>query len=118
MLSSVQCGFRNLPEIYDAVLVFPGDQPFIEPEVTNLVINSYRTTNKGIIIPVYRKKRGHPVLIDYKYRDHVYNLPDDEGLRSLASRFPKDVLEVHTRSAGILKDLNTKEEYLNEINKL
>jgi len=40
MLSSVQCGFKNLPADFDAVLVFPGDQPFIEPDVINLIIRS------------------------------------------------------------------------------
>ena len=60
MLSSVKCGFKNLPALYDAVLVFPGDQPFIEPVVINSLIKAYRKTGKGIIIPVYREKGGIP----------------------------------------------------------
>jgi molybdenum cofactor cytidylyltransferase len=117
MLSSVQCGFKNLPLHYDAVLVFPGDQPFIEPDVINLIINAYRETGKGIIIPVYRKKRGHPMLIDFKYRDVINNLKDNEGLRALSNKYQEDVFEVRTKSPGILKDFDTKEDYLNEINK-
>jgi len=117
MLSSVKCGFKNLPALYDAVLVFPGDQPFIEPVVINSLIKAYRKTGKGIIIPVYREKRGHPLLIDFKYRKSVETLPEDEGLRSLAKRYPEDVFEVKTQSSGILKDFDTKEDYLNEINK-
>ena len=84
MLSSVQCGFKNLPAHFDAVLVFPGDQPFIEPEVINLIIKAYRETGKGIIIPVYRKKRGHPLLISNRYRDVINILDENEGLRSLS----------------------------------
>jgi molybdenum cofactor cytidylyltransferase len=117
MLSSVQCGFKNLPMHYDAVLVFPGDQPMIEPEVINQIIKAYRETGKGIVIPVYRKKRGHPLLIDFKYRDIIDKLSNDEGLRSLANIYQKDVFEVKTKSPGILKDFDTKEDYLNEINK-
>jgi molybdenum cofactor cytidylyltransferase len=116
MLSSIQCGFENLPAQYDAVLIFPGDQPLIEPDVINKMIEAYRETGKGIIIPVYRKKRGHPLLIDFKYRVAVDTLPDNEGLRSLAHRFKEDVFEVKTKSPGILKDFNTKQDYLNEIN--
>jgi molybdenum cofactor cytidylyltransferase len=116
MLSSVRCGFKNLPAHYDAVLVFPGDQPMIGPEVINMIIKAYRETDKGIIIPVYRKKRGHPLLIDCKYREVVDELPDDEGLRSLAATYREDVLEVKTKYPGILKDFDTKEDYLNEIN--
>ncbi len=116
MLSSVKCGFRNLPENYDAVLVFPGDQPLIEPEIINKVIDAFRKSRKGIVIPVYRKKRGHPILISVKYRESIYSLPEKEGLRSLSSVYHNDVLEVETKSPGILKDFNSKEEYLNEIN--
>jgi molybdenum cofactor cytidylyltransferase len=117
MLSSVKCGFRNLPALYDAVVVFPGDQPFIEPDVINSLIEAYRKTGKGIIIPVYRKKRGHPVLISSKYRDAIGSLDENEGLRSLSLMFKEDVSEVKTSSPGILKDFDTKEDYLNELNK-
>jgi molybdenum cofactor cytidylyltransferase len=118
MLSSVKCGFKNLPESFDAVLVFPGDQPLIEPGVINKIITAYRETKKGIVIPVYRKKRGHPILISSKYRDDVNSIHEKEGLRVIASKFPGDVFEVNTRSLGILKDFNTKEDYLNEINQI
>ena len=117
MLSSVQCGFKNLPANFDAVLVFPGDQPFIEPDVINVIINTYRETGKGIIVPVYSKKRGHPLLIDFKYRDEINALEENEGLRSLSNMHTKDVFEVKTNSPGILKDFDTKEDYLNELNK-
>jgi len=117
MLSSVQCGFKNLPANFDAVLVFPGDQPFIEPDVINVIINTYRETGKGIIVPMYRKRRGHPLLIDCKYRDEIYTLEENEGLRSLSNMHQKDVFEVKTNSPGILKDFDTKEDYLSELNK-
>ena len=117
MLSSVQCGFKNLPVKFDAVLVFPGDQPFIEPSVINMIIHTYRETGKGIIVPVYRKKRGHPLLIDCKYRDEINTLEENEGLRSLSNMHKKDVFEIKTNSPGILKDFDTKEDYLNELNK-
>jgi molybdenum cofactor cytidylyltransferase len=117
MLSSVKYGFKNLPAPYDAVIVLPGDQPFIEPDVINSLIKAYRETGKGIIIPVYRKKRGHPVLISSKYRDAVDSLDENEGLRSLSVMFKEDVFEVKTSSPGILKDIDTKQDYLNELNK-
>jgi molybdenum cofactor cytidylyltransferase len=117
MLSSVKCGFINLPALYDAVLVFPGDQPYIVPDVINSLIKAYRETGKGIIIPVYRKKRGHPVLISSKYRDAVDSLDENEGLRSLSVMYKEDVFEVKTSSPGILKDFNTRDDYLNELHK-
>jgi molybdenum cofactor cytidylyltransferase len=116
MFSSVKCGISNLPATARAVLVFPGDQPFIEAEIIDKVIDAYRKSGKGIVVPVYRKKRGHPLLIDCKYRKVVVNSESVEGLRWLAYEFPGDVLEVKTSSPEILRDFNTKEDYLNAIN--
>lgn len=116
MLSSVQCGFKNLPEDLEAAVVMPGDYPLVGPEVINKLLNAYLKTGKGIVIPVYSGRRGHPILIDSKYRGPVTSLDHGEGLRSLAARNPDDVLEVSVASSGILKDFDTREDYLNEIN--
>ena len=118
MLSSVKCGFRNLPSDFEAVLVFQGDQPMITPKAINMVIEAYRLSGKGIVIPVYEKKRGHPLLIDRKYRDEIEKLDTREGLRSLAYQFSDDVLEVETDDPGILRDFDTYEEYKKEINQI
>lgn len=116
MLSSVKAGFRSLPESVEAVLVFQGDQPMITAEVVNIVIHAYRQSNHGIVIPVYQKKRGHPLLIDSKYREEIEKLEDVEGLRGLARKYPEDVLEVDVNLPGILRDIDTPEDYLNAIN--
>jgi molybdenum cofactor cytidylyltransferase len=111
MLSSVKCGFRNLPSDLEAVLVFQGDQPLITPMAINTVIDAYLSSGKGIVIPVYKGKRGHPLLIDIKYREEVKKLNPDEGLNSLSYKFAEDVLEVVTNESGILRDFDTYEEY-------
>jgi molybdenum cofactor cytidylyltransferase len=113
MLSSVKCGFGNLPADFDAVLIFQGDQPLISPEVVNMLITSFRTSVKGIVIPVHNGIRGHPILIDKKYRNDIVNLDASEGLRALAHLFSDDVLEVEVNDPGILRDFDTYEEYKN-----
>ena len=116
MLSSVQCGFRNLPADFEAVMVFQGDQPFIRPTVINTVINEYRSSGRGIVIPVFNGKRGHPLLLDRKYRDQIDLLDPAEGLRSITYLNSGDVHEVETNEPGILRDFDTYDDYKNEIN--
>ena len=118
MLSSVQCGFRNLPHESDAVLVFQGDQPLITAKTINPLIEAYFFSGKGIVIPVYSSKRGHPILIDNKYRKEIEKLTPDKGLRMLSGMFPDDVLEVETSESGILRDFDTYEEYKKGINQI
>ena len=111
MLSSVKCGIRNLPQGTEAALIFQGDQPFIFQDVINKVIRSYKDSEKGIVIPVCSKKRGHPLLVDRKYFNEVEKLEDREGLRSLAYLFSDDVLEIEAGDHGILRDFDTYEDY-------
>jgi molybdenum cofactor cytidylyltransferase len=118
MLSSVKCGFRNLPSDLSAVLVFQGDQPLISPVAINVVIDAYLFSGKGIVIPVYKLRRGHPILIDRKYRDEIGKLSSVKGLRALAEKFHDDVFEINTDEPGILRDFDTYKDYLEEINQM
>ena len=118
MLSSVKCGFDNLPSDFKAVLVFQGDQPLITPDVINSVIDTYISSGKGLVIPVYKGKRGHPLLIDVKYRHELEKITPDEGLHSLQSKFKDDVQDVSTDEPGILRDFDTFEEYNKGINQI
>ena len=116
MLSSVQCGFKNLPSDTAATLVFQGDQPFITPAVINLVIKAYKTSGMGIIIPVYERKRGHPLLLDMKFSDQIFGLDPAQGLRSITYLNSSDVLEVETDEPGILRDFDTFDDYKKQFN--
>jgi len=118
MLSSVICGIRNLPEDVSSILVFPGDQPLISHATISGIIKKSLSSDKGIFIPVYKSRRGHPVLIDAKYKSEIMRLDPDEGLRSLSASHSGDVCEIDTMDPGILKDFDTYEEYLNEINQI
>lgn len=118
MLSSVKCGVRSLPSNYDALLVFLGDQPMIPTEAVKTVIEAYKNSGKGIVIPTFEKRRGHPLLIDRKYREAIERLDEKEGLRALAVKFADDVLEVETNMPEILRDIDTREEYESAIDQL
>ena len=113
MLSSVICGFRSIPEQAGAALVYLGDQPGIPPFVTEAVIEAYNEELHGIVIPVYENRRGHPLLVDMKYRREIEKLDLEKGLRSLMHLFPQDVMEVEVDEPGILVDIDTRENYSN-----
>jgi len=111
MLSSVQRGFDGIPEGGRAVLVLLGDQPFITGALINQVISAYRETGKGIVLPVHEGRRGHPVLVDLKYRNDVMGLDPEIGLRELLRRHPGDIFALGVESPGVGMDLDTPEDY-------
>lgn len=117
MLSSVKCGFYSLPEGCLAALIMPGDQPMTGPGEINRVISSFLESDRGLVMAAHNGKRGHPLIVDMKYLDEVLSLPGEDGLRVLADRHPDDVLEAHTDDPSVLRDIDTQEDYMNEISK-
>jgi molybdenum cofactor cytidylyltransferase len=111
MLSSIQCGLRSLSSDIQAILIVLSDQPGIPGQIIDRLIENYHRTQKGIILPVYSQKRGHPVLIDLKYREEILNLSSDLGLRALVHAHAEDVLEVSVDCPNILKDIDTPDDY-------
>jgi molybdenum cofactor cytidylyltransferase len=115
MLSSVLCGFKTLPEETKAVVVVLGDQPSVSKEVVDKIVDAYQKTGKGIVLPVYKKERGHPVIIDMKYKDEVENLSPDIGLRGTVYSHPEDILEVEVDAPEILQDIDDEADYKREL---
>jgi molybdenum cofactor cytidylyltransferase len=115
MLTSVRCGIKALPEDAEAVLIYPGDQPGIPPEVTATLIRERGETGKGILISVHEGKRGHPIMIDKKYFSEINTLDERIGLRELTLRHPDDIFEAETGNKIVLRDIDTPEDYLEAI---
>lgn len=117
MLSSVQCGFQAVPRDVSGLVVLLGDQPMIRTHVIDVLIDGYDRTKKGIVIPVYNQRRGHPVLIDLKYRDEVLHLSHETGLRELVYNHPEDTEEIPVDTPDILRDIDDSEDYRREVEK-
>jgi CTP:molybdopterin cytidylyltransferase MocA len=86
----------------------------VAEKVINRLIALFQKTTKGLLVPTFLGKRGHPVLIDAKYRDEIGKLSQAIGLRELFLNHPEDVLEVEIESDAILKDIDTIEDYRRE----
>jgi len=118
MHTSVISGVKVLPSNAKAVLIFLGDQPFISENVIQKVVEAWKSSGKGIVIPLFDGKRGHPPLYDMKLRSELSALNPKVGLRSVAQKFPDDIFEVETFCPEIVRDIDTKIDYINELNKI
>jgi molybdenum cofactor cytidylyltransferase len=116
MFSSVLCGVHHMPESADAFLMILGDQPHIEARVGRAVIEAYQAGDSGIVIPTWGGKRGHPALVDLKrYRPEILSLSGDEGLKPVMRGHGEDTLMLGVDDPGILRDLDTPEDYQTEL---
>jgi molybdenum cofactor cytidylyltransferase len=110
MSSSVKCGITNSPPDAEAFMILLGDQPLIDTNVINKLIDSYRAGKHGIMIPVYNGRRGHPVIFDARYREELLFI-GDQGAREVVYKHAADIFEVQIDSPNILADMDTPQDY-------
>jgi molybdenum cofactor cytidylyltransferase len=111
MLSSIQKGISSLPRSFRAALIVLGDQPDISPPVIDALIRAWEKGQKGIVVPAFGGRRGHPLLLDLKYRSEIAGLSPGTGLRGLLAAHPDDLLAVDMPDLAILADIDTPEDY-------
>jgi len=111
MLSSIQTGISALPRRCRAALVVLGDQPALPPSALDALIDAWNEGRKGIVVPVFGGRRGHPLLLDLKYRREIDGLTPDTGLRGLLAAHPEDILEVDVPDGAVLADIDTPDDY-------
>ena len=112
MSTSIQQGLQALDPRATGVLIALADQPFIPSEVINALIDQFAAGTKGIVLPVYQGKRGHPVILDRKkYAAELLALQGDVGGKEIVRNHPEDCLEIAIDSKGVLIDIDAPEDY-------
>ena len=111
MSTSLKSGLASIDKDARAVMVVLADQPFIDAALTNRLLDRFSRRNKGIVVPVFNGKRGHPIIFAIKYRDELLLLQGDAGAKALLERHPEDVLEVAVASGHIHVDIDDMASY-------
>jgi molybdenum cofactor cytidylyltransferase len=111
MLPSAQAGIRSL-QGNDAFALMLVDQPFITSELIDRVVDAYIQTDKGIALPSYNYKRGHPVIFNQRYADEILALGTESGgVRTLFKKYGDDIYYVTVDTDRVLRDIDYREDY-------
>jgi molybdenum cofactor cytidylyltransferase len=113
-LSSIQVAIRSLPAGTDGIVLFLIDHPLISAAlVGDLIEEFYSPQNAGaaakIVLPLFRGRRGHPVIFSASLYDELLSAPLDKGARAVVWAHTRDVLEVETTEQGCVLNLNDPE---------
>lgn len=112
MYSSVLKGMEGLNEDVSAFFMLPVDIPLVKAHTIEMLKKQYLCSDKGIIYPNFNGKRGHPPLIDCKYKDIIAKTNEDGGLKNILLRFEKDSLDVPVFDKSTIMDMDTEEDYM------
>jgi molybdenum cofactor cytidylyltransferase len=111
MLVSLQAGIGVLGEKVQAVLVALGDQPQIEIETVQALVEAYLSGGHPLIVPSYHMRRGHPWIVDRALWSDLLSTPAGSTMRDFLNSHLNQITYMQVDSPSILRDLDTPEEY-------
>jgi len=112
MLSSVQAGLAGLQPETEAVLFGLGDQPQVQERSVRLVVEEHTKSGAALIVPSFQMRRGHPWLVARPHWNEILRMGPPETPRDFLNRHASEIRYVEIIDPGILKDLDTPEDYL------
>ena len=110
MFSSVKCGIQRVST--DSFFLLPGDMPLINEKVYQELLD----VPGDIVVPVFRGRKGHPVLIKSWLIPEILRQPDDASLRDFIQRHGYATCE--TDQEGIMVDVDTSADFQGLLDKL
>ncbi len=111
MASSLRAGLSTIDARSEAALIVLGDQPLIQPQTLQQIMDGYHRSRAPIVIPSYQGSRGNPVLLDRSVFSEVMALVGDTGCRAIFPNHLDAILKVEVEDPGILLDIDTQDDY-------
>ena len=104
MFSSIRAGTEEV--CTERFFIALGDMPLVEKEV---YIELLRYKDMPAVIPKYRGKKGHPLLLKREVRDIILRLGPDRTMRDALAFVA--TLAVPVESRNVLLDIDEQEDY-------
>ena len=111
MSVSLKVGLRAVEKEADAVIIALGDQPFISRKTIDAMIGAYLRKKPGVVVPVYRGRRGNPVLFDRSLFRQLGEITGDIGAKSVVLKNESNLVELEVDDEGVVLDIDTPEDY-------
>lgn len=103
---------RWRPDAGDWLTLVPADHPLLNSHVVEQMrLGASRRSDAGIVVPTHAGRRGHPVLISWRFVPGLSEFPADRGVNEYLRQFPGETLETPVDSPDILLDLDTPEDF-------
>jgi molybdenum cofactor cytidylyltransferase len=116
--SSIKCGLQlaktRIPNL-DAVIISVCDQPFLNKDIFNRLIDQHHKSGKPVTASEYEGSLGVPVLYNKSMVEELLKIPDDQGAKKnlLTNMDPNSLDKVPFSNGGIDIDSVDDLSYLN-----
>ena len=110
-ISSVQKGIDALGNSVNAVMIWPVDQPLVKTESVQKILSTYQQENRTLTIPVYKQRKGHPVIYNRQAMHSALALQPHQTGKDLQIIHAGDTTFVEVDDFGVVTDIDSPEDY-------
>jgi molybdenum cofactor cytidylyltransferase len=110
--SSLQAGLRALVgDDPEAILLCLVDHPAVSADSVRRILAGFRESAVPVVIPSYRGRRGHPVLIGRQLFGELLALTCEAGANSVVRKYRAATKLVEVDDEGVVIDVDDPECY-------
>ena len=110
-LSSLQAGIKALaPDVTGALLTLV-DHPAVEDSTIATMIEVFFASDVPIVVPRYRGRRGHPVLLSRALLVEIAALPPTASAKQVIHAHLDAALQLDVDDPGVLRDIDTPADF-------
>jgi len=114
MVDSIKAGLSFLLEAgqnWGAALVHPADQPQVDPNTIQTLLNEHAKHPWAAIMPEFEGRGGHPVIIPAGLFNSILTFCAHGGLRQLWIEHPHWRVRVPVNDRSVIADLDFPQDY-------
>ncbi|GAA4816073.1 nucleotidyltransferase family protein [Litoribaculum gwangyangense] len=112
--SSIVAGMEylnSLQEQVDAVLILLADQPHVDSNYINKLIDLFNNNTDKIMASTYSNKKGVPAIFPSCSFENLMKLEGDKGAKAFLNSPNSNIISFELNSSDILKDIDTPQDY-------
>jgi molybdenum cofactor cytidylyltransferase len=108
---SIQAGLLKIRDAYPSVMFLLGDQPMLESNTIDHMLDRFRYSDKDICVPVCKGKRGNPTIFNRVMYDQLMAIEGDIGAREIIKANPERVLYVEMEDPLCFFDIDSQKDF-------
>ena len=108
---SLQAGLQKIRQAFPAVMFLLGDQPLLNSNTIDHLLDRFRHSGKDICVPVCKGKRRNPTIFNRVLYDQLMAIEGDIGARDIIRANPERVLYLELDDPLCFFDIDSQKDF-------
>ncbi len=111
--TSLKAGLLSVRQAFEAVMYLLGDQPMVNTEIIDYMLDQFRQSEKDLCVPVWKEKKGTPTIFKRPLYDDLMRISGDIGARKIIRENSDRTLYLDMIEPTCFFDIDTPEDLQN-----